>query len=114
MIRATAGHHVPKFVDAGSARDCALFLDMDLTILGAPAAVFDAYEHAVRCEYDWVTEPQWKLGRRAVLAGFLARPAIYATAQFRASHETAARHNLERAIARLDDASSKDRNSTAP
>ena len=57
---------------------------------------------AVRREYGWVTEPQWKLGRRAVLAQFLARPAIYATARFRASHEAAARHNLARAIARLD------------
>jgi predicted metal-dependent HD superfamily phosphohydrolase len=104
MIRATAGHHVPEFVDAGAARDCALFLDMDLEILGAPAAEFDAYERAVRCEYDWVAEPQWKLGRRAVLAGFLARPAIYAMARFRKSHEAAARRNLAHAITRLDGA----------
>ena len=114
MIRATAGHRVPDFADAGAAQDCALFLDMDLTILGTPAAEFEAYERAVRREYDWVNEPQWKLGRRAVLAGFLARPAIYATAQFRASHEAAARRNLERAIARLVDASSEDRSRPAP
>jgi predicted metal-dependent HD superfamily phosphohydrolase len=114
MIRATAGHRVPDFADAGAAQDCALFLDMDLAILGAPAAEFGAYEHAARREYDWVTEPQWRLGRRAVLAGFLARPAIYATAQFRASHEAAARRNLERAIARLDDASSEDRSRHTP
>jgi predicted metal-dependent HD superfamily phosphohydrolase len=114
MIRATAGHRVPDFADAGAAQDCALFLDMDLAILGAPAAEFEAYEHAVRREYDWVSEPQWKLGRRAVLAGFLARPAIYATVQFRASHEAAARRNLEWAMARLDDASSEDRNSHTP
>jgi predicted metal-dependent HD superfamily phosphohydrolase len=113
MIRATAGHRVPDFADAG-AQDCALFLDMDLAILGAPAAEFEAYEHAVRREYDWVSEPQWKLGRRAVLAGFLARPAIYATAQFRASLEAAARRNLERAITRLDDASPEDRSRHAP
>src|ERR1700704_4371006 len=29
MIRATAGHAVPEFAEAGAARDCALFLDMD-------------------------------------------------------------------------------------
>ena len=102
MIRATAGHAMPDFADAAAGRDCALFLDMDLAILGSPAADFDAYEAAVRREYDWVTEPQWKLGRRAVLAQFLARPAIYATARFQASHEAAARRNLARAIARLD------------
>jgi predicted metal-dependent HD superfamily phosphohydrolase len=102
MIRATAGHAVPAFADAAAAQDCALFLDMDLAILGSPPADFDAYEQAVRREYDWVAEPQWIAGRRVVLAGFLARPAIYATAAFRATHEAAARRNLADAMARLD------------
>jgi predicted metal-dependent HD superfamily phosphohydrolase len=102
MIRATAGHAMPDVIDAAARQDCALFLDMDLAILGSPEADFDAYEAAVRREYDWVTEPQWRQGRRAVLAAFMARPAIYATARFRASHEAAARRNLTRAIARLD------------
>jgi predicted metal-dependent HD superfamily phosphohydrolase len=75
---------------------------MDLAILGSPPAEFDAYEAAVRREYDWVPEARWKPGRRAVLAQFLARPAIYATLRLRASHEVAARGNLARAIARLD------------
>jgi predicted metal-dependent HD superfamily phosphohydrolase len=102
MIRATAGHALPDLADAAAKHDCAVFLDMDLAILGSPAEDFDAYEAAVRREYDWVAEPQWKLGRRAVLAQFLARPAIYATQRFQASHEEAARRNLARAIARLD------------
>jgi predicted metal-dependent HD superfamily phosphohydrolase len=102
MIRATAGHAVPAFADAGAAQDCALFLDMDLAILGSAPAAFEAYERAVRREYDWVSEPQWIAGRRAVVAGFLARPAIYATAAFRATHEAAARRNLADAMARLD------------
>jgi predicted metal-dependent HD superfamily phosphohydrolase len=102
MIRATAGHAVPDFADAGAAQDCALFLDMDLAILGSAPAEFAAYEAAVRREYDWVSEPQWIAGRRAVLAGFLARPAIYATPQFRATREAAARRNLADALARLD------------
>jgi len=101
MIRATAGHAVPAFADAAAAQDCALFLDMDLAILGSAPADFEAYEQAVRREYDWVSEPQWIAGRRAVLAGFLARPAIYATAAFRATHEAAARRNLAEAMARL-------------
>jgi predicted metal-dependent HD superfamily phosphohydrolase len=102
MIRATAGHALPDFPDHDAREDCALFLDMDLAILGSPPAEFDAYEAAVRREYDWVGEPQWKLGRRAVLAQFLARPAIYATRHFRASHEAAARGNLARSIGRLE------------
>jgi predicted metal-dependent HD superfamily phosphohydrolase len=102
MIRATAGHAAPDFRDAAANHDGALFLDMDLSILGSPEADFDAYENAVRREYDWVTDEQWRQGRRAVLISFLARPAIYASARFRASHETAARHNLTRTIARLE------------
>jgi len=102
MIRATAGHAVPAFADAAAAQDCALFLDMDLAILGSAPAAFDAYEQAVRREYDWVSEPRWIAGRRAVLAGFLARPAIYATAAFRTTHEAAARRNLAEAMVRLD------------
>ncbi len=101
MIRATAGHVMPDLADAAARRDCALFLDMDLAILGSPEADFDAYEATVRREYDRVTDEQWRLGRRAVLAGFLARPSIYVSARFQASHEAAARRNLARAIARL-------------
>jgi predicted metal-dependent HD superfamily phosphohydrolase len=104
MIRATADHRVPDFADPRATQDCALFLDMDLAILGAAPEDFDAYDEDVRHEYAWVPEPQWQAGRRAVLAGFLAQQAIYATARFRASHEAAARRNLGQAIARLDGA----------
>jgi predicted metal-dependent HD superfamily phosphohydrolase len=104
MIRATAGHGMPDIADAATRNDCALFLDMDLAVLGGPEADFDAYEKAVRREYDWVTDAQWQSGRRAVLAGFLTRPSIYASGQFQASHEETARSNLMRAIARLDGA----------
>jgi predicted metal-dependent HD superfamily phosphohydrolase len=102
MIRATAGHVAPEFADAAARHDCALFLDMDLAILGSSEADFDVYDAAVRREYDWVEEAQWRQGRRAVLAGFLARGSIYATACFRTSHEAKARRNLTRALARLD------------
>jgi predicted metal-dependent HD superfamily phosphohydrolase len=101
MIRATAGHAVPAFADGSAARDCALFLDMDLAILGAAPADFAAYEAAVRREYGWVAEPQWTAGRRAVLTSFLARPAIYATAEFHARYEATARRNIAVALARL-------------
>jgi predicted metal-dependent HD superfamily phosphohydrolase len=102
MIRATARHVVPGFADAGAARDCALFLDMDLAILGSPPSEFEAYEQAVRREYDWVAEPSWIAGRRAVLIGFLERPAIYITSQFRGTHEAPARRNLTQALTRFD------------
>ena len=102
MIRATANHAVPDFGEGtpeSATQDCALFLDFDLAVLGSPAAEFANYEAAVRREYAWASERLWIAGRRAVLEHFLARPAIYATAQFRASHEAAARRNLRGASA---------------
>jgi predicted metal-dependent HD superfamily phosphohydrolase len=101
MIRATAGHHVPDGLDDTRRRDCALFLDMDLSILGSTPDLFAAYEDAVRREYGWVPDALWREGRRKVLQGFLDRPAIYASQQFRASHEAAARANLLRSLERL-------------
>jgi predicted metal-dependent HD superfamily phosphohydrolase len=101
MIRATAGHSVPKNLTGDAGRDCALFLDMDLAILGSAPEEFIAYEAAVRREYAWVTEALWVEGRRKVLERFLARPTIYASRQFQASHEAAARRNLARSLAQL-------------
>jgi len=101
MIRATAGHAMPEFADQGSRQDCALFLDMDLAILGSAPEEFAAYEAAVRREYAWVPEPLWIEGRRKVLESFLARPMIYASPQFQATHEAAARHNLIQSLAAL-------------
>lgn len=101
MIEATARHEIPDIADEAARRDAALFLDMDLAILGAPPAVFDDYERAVRREYAWVDEVAWRAGRRAVLASFLSRPHIFHTALFRGSHETQARENLSRSLSHL-------------
>jgi len=101
MIRATAGHAVPDRFDDTARRDCALFLDMDLAILGSTPDAFAAYESAVRREYDWVPDALWIQGRRKVLQGFLARPTIFASPQFQASHEAAARRNLARSLEQL-------------
>jgi predicted metal-dependent HD superfamily phosphohydrolase len=101
MIRATAGHVVPERFDDAARHDCALFLDMDLGVLGSTPDAFAAYESAVRREYAWVPDALWIEGRRKVLQGFLARPTIFASPQFRASHEAAARRNLTRSLEQL-------------
>ncbi len=101
MIRATAAHTVPDDFEGGARLDCALFLDMDLAILGSAPDEFAAYEAAVRREYDWVPDALWIEGRRKVLERFLARPTIYASPQFQTSHEAAARRNLARSLEQL-------------
>ena len=103
MIRSSANHRVPGSMQAPAADDCALFLDMDLAVLGSPAEEFAAYERAVRREYHWVPAEQWRAGRSQVLRNFLARPFIYASPQFQRSYEAAARSNLKRSLALLED-----------
>ncbi|TIV07105.1 MAG: hypothetical protein E5W00_16425, partial [Mesorhizobium sp.] len=80
----------------------ALFLDMDLAILGATPDAFDAYEQAVRREYGWVQEPMWRAGRSAVLTSFLARPHIFHTEEFRQRFEPQARQNMARSLKALE------------
>ncbi len=101
MIEATATHEVPDFDDATAKNDAALLLDMDLSILGAPAKTFDAYEDAVRREYGWVSDPDWRTGRGSVLRNFLARPRIFHTDILAARFEDQARANMERSLAKL-------------
>ncbi|WP_324767503.1 hypothetical protein [Pokkaliibacter plantistimulans] len=95
MIRATAGH------DAADDADTALMLDIDLSILGASAEVFDQYDQAIRGEYAWVDEAAYRVGRAKVLQQFLQRPVIYLTPALRQRFEVQARANLQRAIAAL-------------
>ncbi|MBZ9758696.1 hypothetical protein LB524_25745 [Mesorhizobium sp. ESP6-5] len=101
MILATATHQVPLFDDVAATRDASLFLDMDLSILGAAPDAFDAYERAVRHEYGWVEEPMWRAGRGAVLKSFLARPHIFHTQEFRQRFEPQARRNMARSLQAL-------------
>ncbi|TKB21332.1 MAG: hypothetical protein E5V75_02845 [Mesorhizobium sp.] len=102
MIDATATHQLPRLDDEKATSDAALFLDMDLAILGAEPGAFDGYEKAVRREYGWVEEPMWRAGRAAVLKSFLARPHIYHTAAFRQRFEAQARQNMEHSLAALE------------
>jgi predicted metal-dependent HD superfamily phosphohydrolase len=101
MIEATATHTLPDLGDEAADRDAAFFLDMDLSILGAPKSVFDSYEAAVRREYAWVDNRAWRSGRAAVLRKFLARPHIFHTEAFRQRYEAEARKNIARSIAAL-------------
>ncbi|KXX79071.1 hypothetical protein MMYC01_203041 [Madurella mycetomatis] len=101
MIKATATHIVPASLNGAEAADAAMFLDMDLSILGADERTFDEYEAAVRKEYNFVAEDVWREGRMAVLKRFGERERIYHSELFRGLFEDAARRNLKRSIERL-------------
>ncbi|MFT3699655.1 MAG: hypothetical protein QM831_41285 [Kofleriaceae bacterium] len=95
LIDLTARHGglVPADVDA----EAALFLDCDMAILAAEPAAFDAYDRQIAFEYQHVPEQAFRIGRRAFLAGVLAKPRIFLSDYFHARLDAAARENLRRA-----------------
>lgn len=80
-----------------SDRPSALLVDADLSILGADADAFAAYNQGIRQEYSHVPGPLYRLGRRQVLQSFLNRERIYNTPEF-AALEQQARANLMKEI----------------
>ncbi|MAN47154.1 MAG: hypothetical protein GYB49_08070 [Alphaproteobacteria bacterium] len=102
IIRATAGHKVPEGIANEDAEDLALFLDLDLSILGARKEVYDHYEQDIRAEYAFVPSDMYRAGRSALLKDFLGRDRLYLTPQAHAEWDQAARANLERAIRVLE------------
>jgi len=97
LIVLTSGHGAPT---ANLDRDAAHFLDCDLAILGAPPAVFDAYDAAIALEYRAMDPVAFLTGRRSFLAGMLAQPRLFHSPLFHAELDAAARANLSRACAR--------------
>ena len=99
LILATTTHLVPPGLAPPLANDCAHFLDMDLSILGADPETFAWYTAAIRREYARVPEDHWNRRRPAILSGFLARDRLYLTQYFHTRFDTPARTNLRTAIA---------------
>jgi predicted metal-dependent HD superfamily phosphohydrolase len=95
LILATRHSQVPATPDER------LLVDIDLAILGAAPARFAEYERQIRDEYGFVPGPVFRDKRAEILRGFLARPALFATAALAARFEAAARANLADAVARL-------------
>lgn len=78
--------------------DTALMVDIDLSILGAEAKVYDQFEANVRKEYNWVPETMFRQKRKTILNGFLRREAIYQTPHYHSTREAQARKNIARAV----------------
>lgn len=93
LILATKSHEAGP--DDG---DAYVLLDADLAILGSAPDRYDAYARAIRQEYAWVPEEQYRYGRRQVLIRFLQRPHIYHTPPLTAAYEEPARRNLRREL----------------
>jgi predicted metal-dependent HD superfamily phosphohydrolase len=75
-------------------REANLLLDADLAILGAPSARYREYAAAIRAEYDWVPDAEYRTGRAAVLRGFQSRPRLFRTDALHSECDEQARLNL--------------------
>jgi predicted metal-dependent HD superfamily phosphohydrolase len=75
--------------------DCQILLDGDLAILGAVESEYKAYSMAIRQEYSWVPEREYRWRRKQVLDKFLQRNRIYYTSELFLALEERARHNLQ-------------------
>ncbi len=103
IIESTIDHRVPDEANASLRSDIALFLDLDLSILGAPKEKFDLYEDQIRQEFAHVPDDAYRVGRRQVLSGFAKRKHVFMTDVGRFHWESPARDNLARSLRHFRD-----------
>ncbi len=77
-----------------------ILLDCDLSILATPPAQYQLYAQAIRQEYHWVPEADYRKGRSQILQTFLNRDRIYHHPEMH-RHEHQARTNLNQEIQTL-------------
>jgi predicted metal-dependent HD superfamily phosphohydrolase len=96
LIRLTKTHAVQADDRLG-----AILISIDLSILGAEPARYDAYAAAIRQEFIHVSDSDYRAGRAQVLRQFAARTVIYPDAGFAVIYDRRARDNLARELALL-------------
>ena len=99
LIRLTKSHQVEAEDRLG-----AILISIDLSILGAEPARYDAYAAAIRKEFAHVGEADYRNGRARVLSQFAARRVIFPDAVFAGKYDSQARKNLARELALLSEA----------
>jgi predicted metal-dependent HD superfamily phosphohydrolase len=99
MVRATASHELPLDLPIALRDDTATFLDLDMAILGATPADYDAYETGIAAEYVPIHGlDNFRTGRTAFLRGLLTRDRLFHTERFHHRLDAAARTNLQRGL----------------
>jgi predicted metal-dependent HD superfamily phosphohydrolase len=89
LVRLTADHAASP-----TDRNGAVLCDADLAILASHEARYQRYTEAVREEYAYVPEEDFKAGRAAVLRQLLALPHLFTTSYGSAHWEQRARDNV--------------------
>jgi predicted metal-dependent HD superfamily phosphohydrolase len=94
MILATKTHQAED-------GDAQVLIDADLAILGADREDYTRYASAIRQEYAWLSDEDYRAGRVRVLQGFLSRERLYLTEPMHRRYDAAARRNLAWEVERL-------------
>ena len=95
-IEATQTHAVTAAVTHTG--DLQLFLDFDMSILGAPWDAYEAYTRQVRREYRFYPDKLYNTGRKQFLQHCLQSAPIFQTPAFREGYEVIARENMAREL----------------
>ncbi|MFF6997469.1 hypothetical protein ACFY93_21265 [Streptomyces sp. NPDC008313] len=98
LVRLTVGHD-----PADDDRNGQVLCDADLAVLASAPETYAAYTDAVRVEYAFVPDEDFRVGRADVLRQLLALPRLFRTPYGRREWEDTARANLEAELARLTD-----------
>jgi predicted metal-dependent HD superfamily phosphohydrolase len=96
FIEATQTHTVSSNVT--NTTDLKLFLDFDMSILGAGWDDYEAYTHQVRREYRIYPDKLYYPGRQQFLQHCLQTEFIFQTRVFREGYEARARANMAREL----------------
>ena len=96
LILATKDHLAVKSPD----QDLAFFLDIDLSILGAPTEVYKLYASSIRKEFALVPEGSYQQGRYRFLQKMLAAEHIFFTPVFQ-KMEAQAKANIGEELRQL-------------
>ncbi|KAJ7705584.1 hypothetical protein B0H17DRAFT_1038360 [Mycena rosella] len=78
LIQATILHQLPDVLPEGlNASQVAVFLDLDMGILGESPEVYAKYAQQIRQEYSHYSAEAYRLGRAKVLESFLLHERIF-------------------------------------
>ncbi|MGH2537556.1 MAG: metalloprotease family protein [Candidatus Promineifilaceae bacterium] len=81
--------------------DAQLLMDADLASFASDEITFGRQNAAIRREFDWVPEDEYRAGRLEMLGRFLDRDRIYLTDRFHKKLEARARRNIARQMREL-------------
>ncbi|MGE3109436.1 MAG: hypothetical protein AB7G11_15315 [Phycisphaerales bacterium] len=95
LIAVTRHHETP------ARGDPAVISDIDLAILGSDPVEYEEYRRAIRDEFAFASDEQFRTGRIAFLERMLERRSIFATPYCQREYEWRARDNLESELDRL-------------